>query len=333
MSATELVTDNSVRIKVTNDCQWTCNFCHNEGTELPTSLNAANRVSVFLDPNINGLPPVGDIPVNSSTLDKLRSLKGIGIDEVHLTGGEPTLHPDLPQLISELALAGFTVRLTTNGQSSPKRLTEIIQAGVSSINFSVLSLDPEQFLQTQNPPSIPGLDPIKWASRMIEREKSNITLAKSLGVNVKINTAVLGPEDFPRVDSVREFADQNDITLVLLNGVGEGDHSQQAVFEYAQRNATLIGAKESLNNGKGSRMYALPSGNELRAKYLTDYHPEVVCGGCVHNGKPSCVEKFYGIRMEFRGGEPYTRLCLQQSNERTVMPLTEFMTKDIRSQL
>lgn len=31
----EKVIDHSVRIKVTNDCQWTCTFCHNEGTELP----------------------------------------------------------------------------------------------------------------------------------------------------------------------------------------------------------------------------------------------------------------------------------------------------------
>ncbi len=329
----ELVTDNSVRVKVTNDCQWTCTFCHNEGTELPTSLNASNRASVFLDPTVNSLPMVGDLPFNNQTLGKLATLKDIGIDEVHLTGGEPTIHPNLPQLIRELALTGFTVRLTTNGQSSAQRLNEIIETGVSSINFSVLSFDPEQFLQTQNPPSIPRLDPVTWAKRMIEREKSNIILAKSLGANVKINTAVLGPEDFPRVDTVRDFAEQNGITLVLLNGVGEGDYSQQAVFEYTQRNATLMGARESSNNGKGSRIYALPSGNELRAKYLKDYHPEIVCGGCVHNGKPSCVEKFYGIRVEFRAGEPYVRLCLQQSNERTVMPLAEFMAKDIKSQL
>src|SRR3989344_875462 len=329
----EKVPDNSVRIKVTNDCQWTCTFCHNEGTELPNSANANYRTSAFLDPNILSLPIVENIIVSEDTIAAISNLKTIGIDEIHLTGGEPTLLPQLPSLIKVLSSQGFKVKLTTNGQVSNQRMQEIIESGLDGINFSILSLDEDEFLKTQNPPMIPGLDPRRWAKNMIEREKSNILLAVKLGVNVKINTAVLGKGDYSRVDSVREFAQEEGINLVLLNGIGEQDTAQDAVFEYAQSYAEYRSSSESSNNSKGSRTYAFPNGDVLRAKYLTNYHPEVVCGGCELRDTPLCAEKFYGIRMEFRGGTPFIRLCIQKTNERTVMPLQDFIAKDIKSQL
>lgn len=329
----EQVVDRSVRLKVINDCQWTCNFCHNEGTELPEGANGQYRVSVFLDPNIRNLPPVGSIKVNPLTLEQLDSLRDLGIDEVHLTGGEPTLHPDLPELVSHLATSGFKVKMTSNGQTVTKRLQEIIAAGVSGITFSILSLNPEEFLTTQNPPKLPGLDPLKWAQRMIDRGTENIKMAKALGIDVKINTAVLGEEDYPRVDSVRRFAEENDITLILLPSLGEKDLTQPAVFNYARMHGEFQGNKDNINNANGAEIFLTASGSQMRAKYLRELYPDVVCRGCEHNGKSSCLEKFYGIRMEFRDGDPYVRLCLQQSNPKTIMPLSEFTAKKLPAQL
>lgn len=329
----ERTVDTSIRVKVTNGCQWTCNFCHNEGTELPDNNNGINRVSIFLDPDVKSLPPVEDITVDDASLGWISSVKGLGIDEIHLTGGEPTLHSSLPKLIGILVDNGIKVKMTTNGQTSPNRMRQIIEAGLSGVNFSILSLDSKEFLTTQNPPNIPGLDPIKWASRMIEREKGNILLAKDLGIDVKINTAVLGEDDYKRVDTVREFATQHGISLVLLPIIGDRETSQDAVFDYAEMHGQFLAFAEKSNNSNSSRIYQMDDGIELRAKYLRTYHPEVVCGGCEHNGKSSCVERFYGPRMEFRARKPYVRLCVQKTNSKTVMPLSEFMEKDINSQL
>lgn len=71
----------------------------------------------------------------------------------------------------------------------------------------------------------------------------------------------------------------------------------------------------------------------MDAKYLRDYNPEIVCGGCEHRGKESCVEGFYGIRIEFRGSDPYARLCIQKTNNQTVMTLEEFRNRDLIGQL
>lgn len=334
MSKFERKIDTSIRIKVTNPCQWTCNFCHNEGTELPSTANRNSRVSVFLDPNVKSLPQVEDIVVNERTLARISALKGIGIDEVHLTGGEPTLHPELPKLVKGLKGLGFEVKMTTNGQAASARLQEIIEAGVGDINFSILSLDPAEFLRTQNPPNILGVTPLLWAERMIEREKRNILLAKSLGVNVKINTVVLGKDDHPRVDSVRDFAAGNGIKLVLLPSIGDFDNAESVVVDYAERIANYQGTTDYSNNSKGSRRYLMKDGvTPVDVKYLKPYHPGIVCEGCEHRGKSSCAEKFYGLRMEFRGGEPYIRMCVQKSNPSTVMPLTDFLERDINTRL
>lgn len=319
------ICDTSIRIKVNNNCQWACTFCHNEGTEVP--LRQGKRVSVFLDQPTLALPMVGDMPYTQTLMKKISLLRETGTDEVHLTGGEPTLHPNLPIIVARLTANDFTVKMTTNGQAKPEMTHQLAEAGIKGITFSIISFDPEEFLKTQHIQSVP------WANAMIRREKQNILLAKELGIDVKINTVVLGKSDYPRVDSVREFAQTYGIRLVLLNSLGDGEEAQEAVFGYADMNGRYLGATEFTNNGKGSRHYILRDGTCMDAKYLRPYHPEVVCGSCEHNGKDSCVEKFYGVRMEFRDGEPYIRLCIQQTNEKTVMPLITFLGKDIISQL
>lgn len=168
---------------------------------------------------------------------------------------------------------------------------------------------------------------------MIAREKKNIVLAKEMGVDVKINTAILGREDYPRVDAIREFAQEYGIALVVLPVVGGEQDNQQTVFEYAESHGEYQYTKENSNNSNGARVYSLPNGTQLRAKYLRQHYPDVLCNGCEHRGKSSCAEKFYGIRVEFRGGEPYTRLCIQKTTPITVMPLRDFLDRGIHSKL
>lgn len=319
------IRDTSIRIKVNNDCQWACKFCHNEGTEVP--VNQRKRVSIFLDKSTLDLPPVGNMPYTKTLMERFNLIREAGIDEVHLTGGEPTLHPDLPKIVEGLTSSGFTVKMTTNGQAKPEMTQRLAEAGIKGITFSIVSFDPNEFLKTQHIQSIP------WANAMIRREQQNILLAKKLGIEIKINTVVLGASDHPRVDSIREFAQTYGIKLVLLNSLGDGEEAQEAVFDYANRNGSYLGTTEFTNNGKGSRHYVLEEGTLMDAKYVRPYHPEIVCDSCIHNGQVSCVEKFYGLRMEFRDGEPYIRLCIQQTNERTVMPLMTFLGKDTIKQL
>jgi pyruvate formate lyase activating enzyme len=49
------------------------------------------------------------------------------LDAVVITGGEPTLHPDLPELCQKIKRLGYLVKLDTNG-TNPEMLAQLIKA-------------------------------------------------------------------------------------------------------------------------------------------------------------------------------------------------------------
>lgn len=51
------------------------------------------------------------------------------IDGIVISGGEPTLHADLPRLLGEFKRRGLAVKLDTNG-SNPRILQDLIEAGL-----------------------------------------------------------------------------------------------------------------------------------------------------------------------------------------------------------
>ena len=85
-------------------CNFRCPYCHNH----PLVFHPGQFASISL----------------KEILQRLRSFKG-WVDGVCLTGGEPTLHADLPLLIREIKEMGLLVKLDTNG-SNPEMLEKLI---------------------------------------------------------------------------------------------------------------------------------------------------------------------------------------------------------------
>lgn len=88
-------------------CNFRCPYCHNH--------------ALVFHPEQVATIPLEDI------LGRLRFLRN-WIDGVCLTGGEPSLHTDLPVLIREIKRRRFLIKLDTNG-SNPQKLEELIEAG------------------------------------------------------------------------------------------------------------------------------------------------------------------------------------------------------------
>ena len=88
-------------------CNLRCPFCHNAGlVRTPTAeQNAEDEV-----------------------LRYLAGRRGI-LDGVCVTGGEPLLHPDLPELLQKIKALGYLIKLDTNG-SLPHRLESVLSAGL-----------------------------------------------------------------------------------------------------------------------------------------------------------------------------------------------------------
>jgi pyruvate formate lyase activating enzyme len=102
-------------------------------------------------------------------LNRLLSFRG-WIDGVCITGGEPTLHRDLPSLIREVREHGFLVKLDTNG-SNPEMLGRLVDSGV--IDF--VSMDVKAPLDPTNYRRLTGcsvdLDLLWRSIRLLERGK------------------------------------------------------------------------------------------------------------------------------------------------------------------
>lgn len=77
-------------------------------------------------------------PINEIVAD-LSYAREQNLEKVSLTGGEPTLHSDLPRILKASKALGFRqILLVTNGitLSYPDRLERLVEAGVSAVGIS-----------------------------------------------------------------------------------------------------------------------------------------------------------------------------------------------------
>jgi len=102
-------------------------------------------------------------------LVRLHSLRN-WIDGVCLTGGEPTLHTDLPLLVREIKRNGFLVKLDTNG-SNPRMLENLIEEGeIDFVSMDVKApLDPFRYSRSTGLPI--HLNPILESIEILKRGK------------------------------------------------------------------------------------------------------------------------------------------------------------------
>jgi GTP 3',8-cyclase len=79
----------------------------------------------------------------------VRLLASMGVDEVRLTGGEPLVRKDMPDLVAKLArVPGVNdLSLTTNGILLDRLAAPLVEAGLQRINVSLDSLNHARFAE------------------------------------------------------------------------------------------------------------------------------------------------------------------------------------------
>ena len=117
----------SLRVSVTDRCNLRCQYCMPE-----TSY-------VWL--------PKSDILSFEETARLVGVFTELGVDRVRLTGGEPLLRQDLPELV-RLFRANARIRdlaLTTNGLLLTSVASKLKKAGLTRVTVSLDTLRPERF--------------------------------------------------------------------------------------------------------------------------------------------------------------------------------------------
>lgn len=106
-------------------CNYRCPFCHN--SEL--------------------IPGKGEpLMTEAAFLEFLRKRKGL-LDGVCVSGGEPTLQPELPSLLENIKALGYPVKLDTNG-SRPEVLKQLASRGLVDYVAMDVKNSPARFGET-----------------------------------------------------------------------------------------------------------------------------------------------------------------------------------------
>ena len=153
-------------------CDFRCPFCHN--FEL-----------------IDGTAPA--LMEDSELMRFLESRKGL-IEGVAITGGEPCLHKELPELIRKIRAAGYAVKLDTNGYH-PAMLKSILEEGLVEYVAMDIKNCEEKY------PLTCGVEHVDMAVI-----KESISLLMNGSTDYEFRTTVIDelhePEDFEKIGAL-----------------------------------------------------------------------------------------------------------------------------------
>ena len=130
-----------------NGCNFRCPYCHN---------------SELLEGNVEPVMTVEEL------LAFLQKRRGI-LEGVCITGGEPTLHPQLFDLLEAVKDLGYAVKLDTNGYR-PEVLRSVIQRGLADYVAMDIKNGPMLYGQTVGLES-PDLSKIEESIRILLENK------------------------------------------------------------------------------------------------------------------------------------------------------------------
>jgi cyclic pyranopterin phosphate synthase len=243
---------NYLRISVTDRCNLRCIYC---------------------------MPPEGVPQISHSEILSYEEIRAVvqaaaelGINRVRLTGGEPLVRADFPELVKMLSrIEGIReLSLTTNGTVLKKYALELKQAGLSRVNVSLDTLKPDEFRY------ITRLGELKGVLEGIEAAK------KASFDPVKINTVVMrGINDDEILDFARMTCEEGwhvrFIELMPFKGVAEFVPSNEL-----RQHISLLGKLEPCASitSNGPAMYYRLAGAKGTIGFISPLTETSFCSRC-----------------------------------------------------
>ncbi|WP_406114545.1 radical SAM protein [Streptomyces sp. NBC_01014] len=331
-----VVPDRTLRVKIIDACGLACTFCHNEGTpvtadnlgreagEFTGTPGRSGRVSIYLRTNGADFLPTR-IKADPDFALALAAVRGsVTTNEVHFTGGEPTLHPDLPGLIAIARRLGVTVGLTSNGENGAAILPECAAAGLDRINLSVFGTTPEELAAVQ----APRLASPKLAERKLAALAATIEAATKHGVQVSANIVIADTTHVERVLRIIEEHGRSVVVrmLVSLEDDGASLAAMQEVVDHLgaipERRIVTAGASDQRTR------YRLPDGRTMYAKSIRPVRLPSTCADCRFNNDRDCHEGYYGLRLYRAKDGPFmVGVCIQRMD--LCVPLGYFVMSQV----
>jgi cyclic pyranopterin phosphate synthase len=240
----------SVRISVTQRCNLRCFYCHHEGEG-------------------------SDEPIEMAP-GEIQRIVGVaasfGVTKVKLTGGEPLLRSDILGIVRGIKIVpGISdVSMTTNGTLLSNLAKSLRETGLTRINVSLDTLEPETYR------FITG-------TNALERVVPGIKDALKAGLSpVKVNMVVLKGVNDDQIWNMIDFAKKNDaiLQLIELESAVEDDLYRRYHSDLAQIEKELKRKAEKIRVRRmhHRRKYLLPRGVEVEV--VRPMHNTEFCKHC-----------------------------------------------------
>lgn len=146
----------------------------------------------------------------------VRAFADLGVSKVRLTGGEPSVRRDLPEMIARTAaVPGIDkVCITTNGWNLDRQIAGWRDAGLTNLNVSIDSFDREGFRR------ITGHDRLPAVVGGLDR-------ALALGLpNVKVNGVLMRDTVEAGFEAFAEFVRARPVALRFIELMRTGDNAE-----------------------------------------------------------------------------------------------------------
>jgi len=177
---------NYLRISVTDRCNMRCDYCRPSAD----AYQAEPRSHILSFEEIARIVNVA---------------ASLGVNKVRITGGEPLVRKDLPDLVAQLsAIDGITdLAMTSNATYLAKHAVALKDAGLNRINISLDTLNPLRFKRLTGSDIQPVLD--------------GIQAAKDAGLlPIKLNTVLMKGINNDEVAALIDFASDMGATIRFI---------------------------------------------------------------------------------------------------------------------
>ncbi|MCG8382658.1 MAG: GTP 3',8-cyclase MoaA [Gammaproteobacteria bacterium] len=233
-----------LRLSVTDKCNMRCFYC--------------------LPPGFKNF----EVPQHWLTFDEItrvvNAFTSLGVSRVRITGGEPLLRKDLPQLVTQLHnLPGLAdLSLSTNAALLESSAIHLKQAGITRVNISLDSLKPNRFK--------------KITGGSLKHTLKGLMAAKNANLKpVKINMLAMKGVNDDEFEDMVNFCIEHGFTLRFIEVMPMGSTGQGAASQYLDlqevkktlaKQFTLI---PGMMPGGGPARYVQVDGTDLKIGFIT----------------------------------------------------------------
>ena len=189
-----------LRLSVTDRCDLRCTYC------MPESFQGYEESANWL------------------TFDEIERVVGafarLGVQKIRLTGGEPLLRRNLPDMVARLSsLPGITdLSLSSNGTQLAKHAQALRAAGVARLNISLDTLDPARFAAITRRDALGDV-------------LHGLSTAREAGFGpIKINMVVMAGVNDDEIDAMAAYCIEQRFVLRLIEAMPVGETGRKAAF-------------------------------------------------------------------------------------------------------